>query len=75
MRYAVHNALIDQSPTYNLAAAVTTNKSNPRPSLPLEQFPELIKRIEAYKGRGITKIAVQLTLLTFIRSSKLRFAN
>ena len=75
MRYAVHNALIDQNPAYDLAGAVITTKSNHRPSLPFEQFPELIKRIEAYKGKGITKVAVQLTLLTFIRSSELRFAR
>ncbi|MCV5647830.1 integrase, partial [Escherichia coli] len=36
MRYAVHNALIDQNPAYDLAGAVTTAKSNHRPALPLE---------------------------------------
>ncbi|MGA6472619.1 tyrosine-type recombinase/integrase [Escherichia coli] len=75
MRYAVHNALIDQNPAYDLAGAVTTAKSNHRPALPLERLPELLKRIDAYKGKGITQIAVQLTLLTFIRSSELRFAR
>lgn len=75
MRYAVHNALIDQNPAYDLSGAVTTPKSTHRPALPLEQLPELLRRIEAYKGKGITQIAVQLTLLTFIRSSELRFAR
>ncbi|MGU0194674.1 tyrosine-type recombinase/integrase [Enterobacter roggenkampii] len=75
MRYAVHNALIDQNPAYDLTGAVTTAKSNHRPALPLEQLPELLKRIDTYKGKGITQIAVQLTLLTFIRSSELRFAR
>ncbi|HIH4728741.1 TPA: tyrosine-type recombinase/integrase [Raoultella planticola] len=75
MRYAVHNALIDQNPAYDLAGAVTTAKSTHRPALPLEQLPDLLKRIKSYKGKGITKIAVQLTLLTFIRSSELRFAR
>ncbi len=75
MRYAVHNALIDQNPAYDLAGAVTTAKSNHRPALPLEQLPDLLKRIKSYKGKGITQIAVQLTLLTFIRSSELRFAR
>ncbi|CAM6730132.1 Phage integrase family protein [Enterobacter intestinihominis] len=75
MRYAVHNALIDQNPAYDLTGAVTTAKSNHRPALPLEQLPELLKRIDTYKGKGITQIAVQLTLLTFTRSSELRFAR
>ncbi|EOV4169664.1 TPA: tyrosine-type recombinase/integrase [Yersinia enterocolitica] len=75
MRYAVHNALIDQNPAYDLSGAVTTPKGTHRPALPFEQLPELLRRIEAYKGKGITQIAVQLTLLTFIRSSELRFAR
>lgn len=75
MRYAVHNALIDQNPAYDLSGAVTTPKSTHRPALPFEKLPELLRRIEAYKGKGITQIAVQLTLLTFIRSSELRFAR
>ncbi|MFV8849675.1 tyrosine-type recombinase/integrase [Serratia fonticola] len=75
IRYAVHNELIDQNPAYDLAGAVTTAKSNHRPALPLEQLPDLLKQIKAYKGIGITQIAVQLTLMTFIRSSELRFAR
>jgi len=75
MRYAVHNALIEQNPANDLAGAVVSAKSVHRPALSLERLPELINRLEAYKGRGITQIAVQLTLLTFVRSSELRFAR
>jgi integrase len=75
MRYAVHNALIDQNPANDLAGAVVSAKSVHRPALSLERLPELMNRLEAYKGRGITQIAVQLTLLTFVRSSELRFAR
>lgn len=75
MRYAVHNALIEQDPANDLAGAVVSAKSVHRPALSLERLPELMNRLEAYKGRGITQIAVQLTLLTFVRSSELRFAR
>lgn len=75
MRYAVHNALIEQNPAYDLAGAVISKKSIHRPALPLERLPELMQRIEAYRGKGITQIATQLTLLTFVRSSELRFAR
>jgi integrase len=75
MRYAVHNALIEQNPANDLAGAVVSAKSVHRPALSLERLPELMNRLEAYKGRGITQIAVQLTLLTFVRSSELRFAR
>ena len=75
MRYAVHNALIEQNPAYDLAGAVISKKSIHRPALPLERLPELIKHIKAYNGKGITQIATQLTLLTFVGSSELRFAR
>lgn len=75
MRYAVHNALIDQNPAYDLTGAVISTKSTHRPALPLERLKELMQRIEAYKGKGVTQIATQLTLLTFVRSSELRFAR
>ncbi|EOU1296870.1 tyrosine-type recombinase/integrase [Cronobacter sakazakii] len=75
MRYAVHNALIEQNPANDLAGAVVSTKSVHRPALSLKRLPELMNRLEAYKGKGITQIAVQLTLLTFVRSSELRFAR
>ncbi|WJV61314.1 hypothetical protein PCO87_15540 [Pectobacteriaceae bacterium C52] len=75
MRYAAHNALIEQHPAYDLAGAMVSTKSVYLPTLSLESLPELMHRLEAYKGKGITQIAVQLTLLTFVRSSELRFAG
>lgn len=75
MRYAVHNALIEHNPAYDLAGAIATAKSVHRPALPLEGIAELMERIEAYKGKGLTQLAVRLCLLTFIRSSELRFAR
>lgn len=75
MRYAVHNALIEQNPANDIAGAVVSTKSVHRPALSLERLPEMMNRLEAYKGKGITQIAVQLTLLTFVRSSELRFAR
>ena len=38
MRYAVHNALIEHNPAYDLAGAIATAKSVHRPALPLERI-------------------------------------
>ncbi len=38
-------------------------------------MPELLERFESYSGRLLTRLAVQLNLLIFIRSSELRFAR
>src|SRR5690606_17977301 len=53
----------------------TLKKTVHRPALPLNRLPELLERIEAYKGRELTCLAVELSLHVFVRSSELRFAR
>ncbi|ELY6225267.1 tyrosine-type recombinase/integrase [Cronobacter muytjensii] len=75
MRYAVQNGLIDYNPAQEMAGAIAVAKRVHRPALPFERFSELLERIDNFKGRKLTKLAVKLTLLIFIRSSELRFAR
>lgn len=75
MRYAVQNGLIDYNPAQDMSGAITVAKRTHRPALPFDSFSELLERIESFKGRKLTKLAVKLTLLIFIRSSELRFAR
>lgn len=73
MRYAVQSDLIDANPAGDMAGAIAVRKAKHRPALPLEEIPELLKRIDGYPGRAITVLALRFTLLTFVRSSELRF--
>lgn len=75
MRYAVQNGLIDYNPAQEMSGAIAVAKRTHRPALPFDRFSELLERIEGFKGRKLTKLAVKLTLLIFIRSSELRFAR
>ncbi|EMP4184254.1 integrase arm-type DNA-binding domain-containing protein [Proteus mirabilis] len=75
MRYAVQSGLIDYNPAQDMAGAVAIGKRVHRAALELKRLPELLQRIDDYKGRPLTKLAVKLTLLVFIRSSELRFAR
>lgn len=75
MRYAVQSGLIDYNPAQDMAGAVATGKRVHRAALELKRLPEFLQRIDNYKGRPLTKLAVKLTLLVFIRSSELRFAR
>ena len=75
MRYAVQNGMIDNNPAADLAGVIPTKKATHRPSLDFEQIPELLNRISGYQGRPLTKLATELSLLVFIRSSELRFAR
>lgn len=75
MRFAVQTGIISYNPSHDLTGAVMPQKVQHRPALPLDRLPELIERIENYKGKPLTKLAVKLSLLIFIRSSELRFAR
>ena len=75
MRYAVQNDYIDSNPASDMAGALATTKARHYPALPPHRFPEFLARLAAYRGRLMTRIAVELSLLTFVRSSELRFAR
>ncbi|EOG8083672.1 integrase arm-type DNA-binding domain-containing protein [Citrobacter sp. CK184] len=75
MRYAVQSGLIDYNPAQEMAGAVASSNRVHRPALELKRLPELLYRIDGYTGRPLTRLAVELTLLIFIRSSELRFAR
>ncbi|WP_342322399.1 integrase arm-type DNA-binding domain-containing protein [Kosakonia sp. BYX6] len=75
MRYAVQSGLIDYNPAQEMAGAVASSNRVHRPALELKRLPELLHRIDSYSGRPLTRLAVELTLLIFIRSSELRFAR
>ncbi|MGX5088551.1 tyrosine-type recombinase/integrase [Enterobacter sp. UPMP2052] len=75
MRYAVQSGLIDYNPAQEMAGAVASSNRVHRPALELKRLLELLHRIDGYTGRPLTRLAVELTLLIFIRSSELRFAR
>lgn len=75
MRYAVQNDYIDSNPAVDMAGALSTVKARHYPALPFSRFPEFLERLAAYRGRIMTRIAVEFSLLTFVRSSELRFAR
>ena len=75
MRYAVQSGLIDYNPAQEMAGAVASSNRVQRPALELKRLPELLHRIDGYTGRPMTRLAVELTLLIFIRSSELRVAR
>lgn len=75
MRYAVQSGLTDYNPAQEMAGAVATAKRQHRPALELSRIPELLHHIDTYTGRPLTRLAIEMTLLVFIRSSELRFAR
>ena len=76
LRYAVQQKIIRFNPAYDLEGAVQKPQTEHRPAIELEEIPALLERIDGYQGRSrLTSLAITLNLLTFIRSSELRFAR
>lgn len=75
MRYAVKKQLIKSNPALDLDGKFTPPETQHYPALPLEKLPELLSRTDNYSGRLLTRYALKLLLLFFVRSSELRFAR
>ncbi|WMY03886.1 integrase arm-type DNA-binding domain-containing protein [Klebsiella pneumoniae] len=75
LRHAVQQKLIRHNPAYDMEGAVQKPQTEHRPTLELEEIPQLLNKIAEYKGRRLTILAIQLNLMIFIRSSELRFAR
>lgn len=75
LRYAVQQGLITYNPAQELGGVINKNKVTHRPALDIKRVPELLVRIKHYQGKRLTQLALQLSLLTFVRSSELRLAR
>ncbi|MFP1769645.1 tyrosine-type recombinase/integrase [Lonsdalea quercina] len=75
MRHAVQQGVIKYNPAYDLDGVVTPVTTQHHPALPLKRLPELLEKIRNYKGRELTRLALELNLHVFLRSSELRLAR
>lgn len=75
MRHAVQQGMIKYNPAYDLDGVVTPIMTQHHPALPLKRLPELLEKINGYKGRVLTRLALELNLHVFLRSSELRLAR
>lgn len=75
MRYAVQQGVIKYNPAYDLDGVVTPVVTQHHPALPLRRLPELLGKMGDYKGRELTRLALELNLHVFLRSSELRLAR
>ncbi|ENR1380706.1 tyrosine-type recombinase/integrase [Yersinia intermedia] len=75
MRFGVQNDVLEFNPASDMVGALSVTKATHHPALPPARISEFLTRLSSYKGRRITRLAVELTLLTFVRSSEMRFAR
>jgi len=76
LRYAVQHGLIEHNPGLNLRGIIVKPPEKHRAAVRLEEVGELVQRIGEYEGRQpLTRLALKLTLLTFLRSTEIRGAR
>ena len=75
-RFAVQNGWAKHNPASELSGIVKSRRTEHRPALPRAELPQFISELETYdtKGRRLTKLAIKMLLLTFVRSGELRGA-
>ena len=75
-RYGVATSRCARDPTADLRGALVVRKMvKSRAALSAEQLPEFLDQLDRYEGDATTRLALQLVLLTFVRSAELRFAE
>lgn len=73
LSYAVSHELVD----YNIAREMSVNdlipkrKAQSQSRVQIEDLPQLLRDIDAYNGHLVTKYAIQLMALTFVRTKEL----
>lgn len=75
-RYGVATSRCPRDPTADLRGALQApGPVKHRSALGASELPEFLARLDDYQGEDITRLALKLTLLTFVRTSEVRFAR
>lgn len=70
--YAIATGKADRNPAADLQGALKSHVKKTYAHLKEVDLPEFLKKLEAYTGTPQTKLAVELLMLTFVRTTELR---
>lgn len=73
--YAIATGRAERNPVADLRGALKTPVVKHRAYLKETELPTYVKRLAAYVGTPLTKLALQFLLLTFVRTTELRAAR
>lgn len=71
-RYAIATGRCERNPAADLRGALKAPEYKHYAALSEKELPEFLRKVEGYEGRAITKIALKLLALTFVRTGELR---
>lgn len=75
-RYAIATGRAKRDPTQDLRGALKSpGRQRHHKALPREELPEFLQKLQSYEGDRATGLALDLMLLTFVRTTELRAAE
>ena len=74
-RYAVANGRCERDPVADLRGAFTTPSRYNYAALGQKDLPDFFTKLSEYSGEPVTKLAIRLLMLTFVRTGELRGAH
>jgi integrase len=73
-RYAIATGRANRDPSRDLRGALQTREVKHYNALKESELPEFLEKLDTYDGSKITKLAIRLLMLTFVRTGELRAA-
>jgi integrase len=70
-RYASQRGMCEHNPAADLRDILPTTEEKHHACIPIEQVPELYQKINTYQGSVLTRQAIKLMALTFVRTNEL----
>jgi integrase len=74
-RYAIQTGRAIYNPAADMKGVLKTRKVEHRSTISRDELPDFLKKLDAYSGDLITKLALRLIILTFVRTGELRGAR
>ena len=74
-RFAIQIGRAIYNPAADMKGVLKTRKVEHRTTFSRDELPEFLKKLDSYSGDHITKLALQLILITFVRTGELRGAR
>lgn len=74
-RYAIQTGRASYNPAADMKGVLKTRKVEHRSAISQGELPDFLKKLDSYSGYPITKLALRLIVLTFVRTGELRGAR
>lgn len=73
-RFGILTRRLSYNPVQDLRGALKPHRRTHYPTIQIDEVPEFLKRLNAYRTSDLNKLAIKILMLTFVRQGELRQA-